>query len=141
MRFFHEGQLTGATRHLPVQLTCRPVETVQTEIAAHYEKLFTALQSSAVGRGHGELLRPNRAWSDNPTDQNFILVQWQDRPSSFDLAVVNLAPHAGQCYAPVTIAELENHNWRMANLLGPERYERNGDDLKRQGLYLDLPAH
>ena len=141
MRLFHEGQLTGARKFCPVELGRRPDESVQTDIAAHYEKLLGALQTSGIGRGHGELLCPNRAWSDNPTDQNFILVQWQEQARSFDLAAVNLAPHAGQCYAPLTIDGLENYNWQLIDLLGTERYERNGDDLKRQGLYLDVPAH
>ncbi|HYV26965.1 MAG TPA: alpha-amylase family glycosyl hydrolase [Candidatus Eisenbacteria bacterium] len=141
MRILHEGQLSGARKYVPVQLGRRPVEAPQSEIVIHYENLLTTLQSSAIGCGRGELLRPNRAWSDNPTDQNFLLVQWQDQEPSFDLVVVNFAPHAGQCYAPLTIAGLENHNWQLVNRFGAERYERNGDDLKRQGLYLDVPAH
>ena len=29
----------------------------------------------------------------------------------------------------------------MKDLLGQESYQRSGDDLQVQGLYLDLPAH
>ena len=30
--------------------------------------------------------------------------------------------------------------WRLADRLGPARYDRSGDDLAARGLYLDLPA-
>ena len=70
-----------------------------------------------------------------------VIVQWQAQPPEFDLVVVNLASHPSQCYAPLTIADLRAHNWSMRDLLGEEKYERVGDDLQSQGLYLDLPPH
>jgi hypothetical protein len=141
MRFLHEGQLTGSTIKVPVQLGRRPVEKAGAEIAAIYEKLLTTLRESAVGHGQGKLLRPRRAWDDNPTAENCVVVQWQSQPPEFELVVVNLAPHRGQCYVPLEIRNLAGYNWRMQDLLGEERYERFGDDLQRQGLYLDVPAH
>lgn len=54
--------------------------------------LLTALAVSAVGRGHGQLLAPRPAWPENPTSQNFVLLQWEDGAGEFDLVVVNLAP-------------------------------------------------
>ena len=68
-------------------------------------------------------------------------MQWQRQAPEFDLVVVNLAPHRSQCYAPLSIEHLAAHNWEMKDLLGEERYQRSGDDLQSQGLYLDLPAH
>jgi hypothetical protein len=87
------------------------------------------------------VLTPRPGWADNPTAQNFVIVQWQVQAPEFDLVVVNLAPHRGQCYAPLTVPNLAAHNWSMNDLLGPEHYERCGEDLQNQGLYLDLPAH
>jgi len=101
--------------------------------------LLAALQSSAVGRGDFQLLAPREAWPGNPTTQNFIIVQWQSRPPAFDLVAVNLAPHRSQCYVPLTVPSLADHNWTLRDLLGPETYERFGADLASQGLYLDLP--
>jgi hypothetical protein len=94
-----------------------------------------------VGRGSGELLKPRAAWPNNPTAQNFVIVQWQRRAPQFEVVVVNLAPHRSQCYVPLTVQHLAAHNWAMKDLLGHEFYKRAGDDLQSQGLYLDLPAH
>ena len=109
-------------------------------LANLYEQLLTTLPGTAVGQGRGELLKPRVAWPDNPTAQNFVVVQWQRRAPEFDLVVVNLAPHRSQCYAPLTIQHLAAHNWAMRDLLGQEYYKRSGDDLQNQGLYLDLPG-
>ena len=141
MRLLHEGQLSGARLQLPVQLARRPAEPGQTDLANLYEQLLTTLPGTAVGQGDGEVLKPRAAWPDNPTAQNFVIVQWQRRAPEFDLVVVNLAPHRSQCYAPLTLQHLAAHNWAMKDLLGTEGYKRSGDDLQNQGLYLDVPPH
>ncbi len=141
MRFLHEGQLTGARIRTPVQLCRRAVEPRQPEIESLYEDLRRGLAQSAVGRGQALLQEPRAAWPGNLSAQFFCLTQWQAAPPDFDLAVVNLAPHRSQCYAPLTVPDLDRHNWSMKDLLGPETYERFGADLEAHGVYLDLPAH
>ena len=141
MRFLHQGQLSGARVHLPVQLTRRPAEPKQPAIQALYEQLLTTLPATSVGRGQGELLLPRAAWPDNPTAQNFLLVQWQAQPPDFDLVAVNLAPHPSQCYAPLNLPGLAARQWRLDDLLAREHFLRDGPDLHRRGIYLDLPAH
>jgi len=141
LRLLHEGQLTGARIRTPVQLNRHAAEPPQPEIAAFYEHLLAALSSSAVGHGTGEILMPRAAWPDNPTAQNFIVVQWRSTPDVFDLAVVNLAPHRSQCFVSLNVGDLAQRNWLMKDLLGDEEHRRYGDDLQHHGLYLDLPGH
>lgn len=153
MRFLHEGQLTGAQVRIPVQLARRPLEKAETEVTKIYEQLLGTLPCTAVGSGRAELLPPRTAWPGNATAKNFIIVAWHEQPlenspltppgrgTEFDLVVVNLSPHRGQCYAPLTSPGLAEHNWTIRDLLGAESYERFGADLAVQGFYLDLPAH
>ena len=141
LRFLHEGQLGGARVKIPVQLARRAAEPCQAAIKALYEQWLTTLPSTAVGRGQGALLRPRAAWPDNPTSQNFVLVQWPSQGSEFDFVVVNLAPHPSQCYAALSVPGLAEHQWSMQDLAGTEHYRRSGTELQNQGLYLDLPAH
>ncbi|MCW5552637.1 MAG: alpha-amylase [Verrucomicrobiae bacterium] len=141
MRFLHEGQLTGARIKAPVQLGRLPAEATQPEVREMYDSILTALTRSAVGRGQGEVLTPREAWPGNGTAQNFVVVQWQAHPVEFDLVVVNLAPHRSQCYVSLKVPNLSTHNWSLRDLLGAEGYERFGNDLEGQGLYLDCPAH
>ena len=141
MRFLHDGQLGGARVKTPVQLARCVAEEAQPDIENLYQQLLTTLPGTAVGQGRGALCRPRAAWAGNPTAGNFVVVQWQTSAPEFDLVVVNLASHRSQCYAPLAIEQLAAHNWLMKDLLGPESYQRAGDDLQSQGLYLDLPAH
>jgi len=141
MRFLYHGQLTGARRKVPVQLGRCFKESPQAEIQNTYEQLLTTLTRTAVGRGTASLLRPRAAWQENPTAQNFIIVQWQADPHSFDLVVVNLAPHSSQCSVQLKLPDSASQEWSMEDLLGPEKHKRSGKDLQTNGLYLDLPAH
>ncbi len=141
MRFLYHGQLTGARRKVPVQLGRCTKEPKQVEIENLYEQLLTTLAGTAVGQGRATLLRPRAAWQENPSAQNFIIVQWQPDPQSFDLVVVNLAPHSSQCYVQLKLPNSASQEWSMEDLLGPEKYQRSGQDLQANGLYLDLPAH
>ena len=140
MRFLHEGQLTGARVKLPVQLARRRAEPPDEAVAKVYEHLLASLSGTAVGRGEAQLLAPRAAWPENPTAQNFIVVQWRMPGPGFDLVIVNLAPHRSQGYVPLAVPELAAHNWSLRDLLGPDTYERFGADLASQGLYLDVAA-
>jgi hypothetical protein len=141
LRFLHDGQLSGARLRIPVQLARRVEEPAKAEVAALYKQIMMTLPVTAVGQGSGELSQPRPAWAGNLSAQNFVIVQWQRQAPEFDLVVVNLAPARSQCYAPLKLEHLAEHNWAMTDLLGQERYKRSGDDLQNQGLYLDLPPH
>ncbi len=141
MRLLHDGQLHGAQLRLPVQLSRKLDEPPDPDVARLYEKLLTILASTAVGHGTGTLLKPSRAWRDNPSNRNFIVVQWQVEPDEFDLVVINLAPYQSQCFVPLTAEGVAQQHWQLTDLLGSERYVRPGAELAGRGLFLDVPGH
>ena len=55
------------------------------------------------------------------------------------LVTVNYAPNQSQCYVRLPFTDLGNSQWRLEDLLGDARYERDGNDLQARGLYLDEP--
>jgi len=140
-RLLYDRQCHGETRRVSVHCARQPAPSPDPEIAEFYDRLLTVLQHTAVGQGEGRVLRLEPAWPDNPTWQDLVVIQWQAGPDSFDLAVANLAPHRAQGYARLTASGLDQSLWNLADLLGAERYERRGEDLQRQGLYLDVPGH
>ena len=60
---------------------------------------------------------------------------------AIDLVVVNLAWHRSQCYVSLNVAGLAERDWMMRDHLSKESYERAGNDLAQQGLYLDVAPH
>jgi hypothetical protein len=141
LRLLQDGQLDGAKVRTPVQLGRRRMESPDPAVQGLYARLLSALLPAEEQGRSPKLLAARRAWDDNPTAEWFILVQWQDGTDGFCLAVTNLAPHRSQCYAPLSVPGLAAHDWRLSDLLGEERYERSGEELQRQGLFLDVPAH
>jgi hypothetical protein len=141
MGFLHEGQLSGARVKTPVQLVRRSLEPPQIEIQRMYEELLHVIRATGLRAGTCKIIRPVAAWDENPTAVNFIILQWRSERPDFYLVVVNLAPHPSQCYAPLAVEASTSPCWVMKDLLGDEEYLREGTDLQRRGLFLDLPAH
>jgi hypothetical protein len=105
-----------------------------------YDELFAAFAGGAVGCGEGCVLDPVPAWEGNASERFFTVVQWQkpDDTTRFNLVVVNLAPHRAQCRVRLTARGLENGLWRLEDRLGTEHWERDGSEMGRDGLFLDL---
>ena len=141
MCLLHEGQLTGARQRLSVHLGRRRLEPEQADITEFYGSVLKVLQQTSVRKGMAHLLRPREAWPGNPTVVNFVVIQWTARENEFDLVVVNLAPHASQCFVDLPGREVGKGRWEMKNLLGAELFVREGAELAKRGLYLDIPAH
>lgn len=140
MRFLHEGQLEGLTRFARVQLGRREHEPTNEDVRSLYDLLLSALQGTAVGDGDGRVLSARRAWDDNPSCDVISLVQWQrdGADDSFELVVVNNSGNRAQCRAPLDARGLAWGTWQLTDRLGDERWTRNGGELAKDGLWLDL---
>ena len=140
MRFFHEGQLEGVRRFARVQLARRATEPVDLAVKTLYDALFAAFAGGAVGCGEGCVLDPAPAWEGNASARFFTVVQWQrpDDRRHFNLVVVNLAPHRAQCRVRLTARGLEDGLWTLEDRLGTEHWERDGLEMGRDGLFLDV---
>ncbi|MDB6111578.1 MAG: Alpha amylase, catalytic subdomain [Pedosphaera sp.] len=141
MRLLYDGELTGARLRTPVQLTRCPKEPVDKMVLELYDRLLAVIKGSAVGNGEGKVLRPEPAWEGNPTAQNFVVTQWARSTEQFDLMVVNLASHRGQCRVQLSVPAPAEHDWEMRDLLSNELFQRSGSALSSHGLNLDLPEN
>jgi glycosidase len=140
LRFLHQGQFEGRIKRVPVHLCRAPAEPVNVELQAFYQRLITVLQLATVREGEWRLLGCVEAWSGNATDKDFVAFTWEGQRQDRLLVVVNFASHQGQCYVRLPWPDLTGMNVRLADRMGPARYERAGADLIGHGLYLDLRA-
>jgi len=53
---------------------------------------------------------------------------------------VNYAYNQSQCYVRLPFPDLAGRTVRFKDLMGPACYDRDGDDPRSRGLYLDMPA-
>lgn len=120
----HEGQLTGALLHTPVQLARRPVEPHSREIEAMYAALLDARRASLVGRGTPEL---------HAREDGVITIRWSGEGRE-EVAVVNLTAEPQRTQLPARGA---GGRWR-------DRLAAEGGAPTRPSplpLTLELPPH
>jgi alpha amylase-like protein len=140
LRFFHQGQREGKKVRISVHLGRGPAEPTDAAIAAFYDALLGCLNDPAFREGDWRLLECWSAWDGNPTSDDFVAFSWTGAGDRRRIVAVNYASHASQCYVALPWNDLSGRTWRLADRLGPDRYDRSGDDLATRGLYLDMPA-
>jgi hypothetical protein len=139
LRFFHQGQLTGRTKRISPHLGRGPDEPVNPELAKFYDRLLGVLRLDALRDGQWRLLECVAAWDGNWTADCFVASAWETPGGDRLLAAVNYAGNQSQCYVLLPFADLGSARWRLTDLLGDATYDRDGDDLRQRGLYLDVP--
>lgn len=140
MRFFHQGQLTGAQVKVPMQLCRVPAETEDEDFKNFYDKLLKIIELPLVRDGNWQLLECLPAWQGNWTWDNFIAFNWTNAEGERLLVVTNYASHQGQCYLRQPFTNFPDSPVKFFDLITGEVIERGGDDLHLNGLYIDLPA-
>jgi len=138
LRFFHQGQLQGFEKRLPVHLGRGAQEAGNPHLIGYYSRLLAVLKQPAVRDGEWGQLEPTPAWEGNWTWDCFVAFTWLAVDGTRLLGVVNYAPNASQCTLRLPFPELTGHTVMFRDLLSPAVYDRYGDLLFQTGLYLDL---
>lgn len=140
LRFFHQGQFEARMKRISPHLVRAPHEEPDPAVVQFHERLLAVLREPVVRDGVWRLAECVPAWEGNGTWDCFIAQTWELEPDDRLLAVVNYAPCQSQCYVRLPFGDLEGHAWELTDLLGSAVYERDGDTLREQGLYLDVPG-
>ena len=140
MKFFHEGQLKGFQQKIPVHLNRGPDEAVNREIAEMYNWLLQLLQDDAFRKGEWQHLDCRQAWESDDTFHDILAFWWKGPGHSRNLIAVNYSPGPSKCYVALPFPELAGRNWRLADRSSAMVYDREGNLLIAEGLYVDMPA-
>jgi hypothetical protein len=135
-RLYHDGQFEGRRVHVPVFLARAPDEPADEDLRAFYERLVRAVAESGLRDGDWALCSCE-GWPDN--DSYLRLVAWGwTAPDSRHLVVVNLSDAPAQARVRVPWADAATRSWQLHDRLGGQSFEREGDDLAADGLYVAL---
>jgi len=77
-------------------------------------------------------------WPDNPTHGDVLSWAWHDDVPHHVIAV-NLAGHRSQARIALPWPALAGRDWRLIDLLDGRVFDRDGDGMIADGLYVDLP--
>ena len=136
-KLFHEGQFEGWKVRVPVFLGRRPVEPADPNLQAFYRTLLKAAAAEGLREGEWWLCE-RTGWPDNTSYQNLVAWCWRN-DREYQLIVVNLSELAAQGHVRLPWDELKGRSWQMTDLFTGKEYERSGDEMCTQGLYVNLP--
>jgi hypothetical protein len=135
-RLYHDGQFEGRRTHVPVFLARAPDEPLDEDLRTFYERLLRAVAESGLRDGEWELCACE-GWPDN--DSHLRLVSWcWATPAARHLVVINLSDAAAQARVRLPWTDLSNRTWQFEDRLGGEHFERDGEELAADGLYVGL---
>jgi len=139
LRFFHQGQLEGFRTRISPHLVRGPAEPGDAALGHFYRELLATLRLPALREGDWQLLETVPAWDGNGSCADFIACAWTGPSGERFLVTVRFAEGSGQCFVRLPWSDLPGRTHRFQDRLSAAVYDRDGDDLARRGLYLDVP--
>lgn len=137
-KLFHEGQWEGRRVKIPVFLKRRPDEAVDESLEYFYRKLLSELRQPVFHRGYWQLCTIE-GWEGNDHAENIVAWCWCDGDTRCLIAVnYSAEPASGRIRIPGH--DLAGNHWRLLDVFDEKTYDRHGDELYRQGLYVALGA-
>jgi hypothetical protein len=135
-KLLHQGQFEGFKARLPVFLARRPVEPVEPELVAFYDRLLQATRSDVFKNGSWS--RCDRSgWPDNSSFRSILGWCWS-KGDERRFVVVHFGPDTAQARVQLPWDELRGRAWRLDDLLSGDAYDRSGDEMRDAGLYVEL---
>jgi hypothetical protein len=135
-RLYHDGQLEGDRVHIPVFLGRGPDETPDQGLHSFYERLIRAVADSGLSDGDWRLCEVS-GWSDNDSCRDVVAWCWSTSEQR-NLVVVNLSDGPAQARVHPRDDDLRGRIWTLADRLSGQTFERSGDELSSEGLYVGL---
>jgi Alpha amylase, catalytic domain len=135
-KLFHQGQFEGHRVKLPVFLRRGPAESAVPALQAFYRQLLTVIKPVAFREGEWRLCE-RTGWPGSSSHQNLVAWCWR-KGEDRHLIVVNLSDNGSQGHVLVPWDDVSGRSWRLTDAFTGEVYERDGNELRSPGLYVDL---
>jgi hypothetical protein len=131
-RLYHDGQLDGLRTRIPVFLDRGPSEPADEDLRAFYGRLLAAVADSGLRDGDWRLCAVT-GWPDNDSWRQLVAWCWP-----CELVVVNLSDAPAQARVHLPWDDLGGRGWELRDRLSGATFERGGDELAAEGLYVGL---
>jgi hypothetical protein len=135
-RLYHDGQFDGYRTHIPVFLGRGPDELPDRDLRAFYQRLVRAVADADL-RGGDWRLCDCTGWPDNDSHRQLVAWCWATGQQRH-LVVVNLAGAPAQARVHLPWDDLPGRTWSLTDALSGQAFDRAGDELAADGLYVGL---
>jgi hypothetical protein len=135
-KLFHEGQFEGRKIRLPVFLGRRPQEAADKGLREFYEALLKAVDRPVFREGEWNLFE-RTGWADNASFENVAAWGWRKGEERF-VIVINFSENKVQARVKIRWEELRMKSWRLQDVLSGATYDRDGNEMLEEGLYVEV---
>ena len=135
-KLLHEGQFEGRIIRLPVFLGRRSDEPVDQDLVDFYDRLLKETNRDVFRNGEWRLCE-RTGWPDNQSCQNLLTWCWVKGEERY-VVVINFCPDPVQARICLPWDELRGKEWRLHDVLCGNSYDRNGNEMRESGLYVEL---
>ena len=135
-KLLHDGQLEGRQVKIPVQVGRRPAEPTNVHLRDFYRRVLAAVDSPAIREGEWRLCERS-GWPDNQSCMNLVAWGWR-REAERCVVVVNLSDARSQARVRMPWEDIAGRSWRLTDVFSGAVYERDGDEMRGVGLYVEL---
>lgn len=137
LRLFHDGQLEGRRIRLPVQLAREPEEPLDDELARFYGRLLEICDAPAFHEGEWAIMDVGQAWHGSRSNANLLAWRWR-HSDRLKVVVVNYSAEPSQGRLRLLLPPEVSGPIAFHDELNDEEYIRNPDEIRREGLYVEL---
>ena len=138
MIFYHDGQFDGKKIKLPVQLRREQFEKADERIQYYYYKLLRITKADVFRIGEWKQVETLQVSENDSTYEKIFAWQWIYKNES-RLVAINYSGSTSRCRVKFSVPE----NGMLLNLfdeLNSVSYERSIEEIKEQGLFIELKA-
>ncbi|MCF8241648.1 MAG: glycosidase [Melioribacteraceae bacterium] len=136
MHFYHDGQFEGKKIKLPVQLGREPIESINPNIAAFYEKLLSITKEEIFKEGTWTILETESPWESNATHNNILVWIWKHKAEK-RLVIINYSEKVASCRIRIDVRGYPEE-FEITDLLNDQLYVRSAEEVNSEGLYVKL---
>lgn len=134
----HEGQFEGLKIKLPVFLARRTAEPINQELESFYKYLLHETTCEVFKNGNWSLCEQH-GWPDNQSCKNILTWCWKKDEKRY-LIIINFSNQTSQALITTPWDEIRGKMWRLHDPLANTSYDRSGNDMRDNGLFIELEA-
>ena len=138
MHFYHEGQLDGRRRRIPVQLGRAAEELTDERVRAIYERVLRISNGAAFHEGVWTLLDPQS--SGDGSHGNMIAYVWHSTNQCW-LIVVNLGSGTSAARISLPKEMFRSSQLQLRDELNYQIYIRDRREIEERGLFVMLGSY
>lgn len=136
-RLIFEGQTRGYKIKLPVQLGRGAIEEDDINLIEFYDKLLRGAPGREFDVAEWSVCETKPVGMNDNSHNNIISYQWSIDDQRL-LITVNYSSYSSKAHIIIDNINYEFFNWRFTDLLTGNEYNYKGEDLNKNGLYIEL---